>query len=285
MTRGRGSGGHTFECHGAVVAVRPDDPTVLELVRPHLPPAMPGRAGAADTADVTYVWTRVGGAAEGALHIVAVHTAHDAPPAVLVRTADARAAAAALARDAEFRVALHARGRVFVHAAAVAWRGRVIVIPGRSHSGKTTLAAALVRAGATYLSDEYAVLGEDGLVHPFPRRLRLRNEDGQAGGTTSAEELGGTTETRPGPVGLVVWTRYRPGALWCPHPMPAGQTALAVLDNTPTARIHPAYALRVTARALVGAQGLRGARGDAEHTARHILHSLADRHADGTPLG
>ena len=40
-----------------------------------------------------------------------------------------------------------------LHAAAVAWQGRAIVIPGHSHAGKSTLTAALLRAGAGYLSD------------------------------------------------------------------------------------------------------------------------------------
>ena len=123
------------------------------------------------------------------------------------------------------------------------------------------------------------MLDEGGLVHPFPRRLRLRDEDGRRAGTISAEELGGTTATRPLPLGLVVWTRYRPGHSWRPRAMSAGQTALALLDNTPTARAHPAFALRVTARALAGARGVRGARGGAELTAPEVLHYAADQPA------
>lgn len=40
---------------------------------------------------------------------------------------------------------------LFVHAGVVGWHNRAIVIPGQSFSGKTTLVAALVKAGATYL--------------------------------------------------------------------------------------------------------------------------------------
>jgi len=46
-------------------------------------------------------------------------------------------------------IAVHATERIFVHAGAVAHNGRLIVIPGMSFSGKSTLVAALVRAGAT----------------------------------------------------------------------------------------------------------------------------------------
>ena len=55
------------------------------------------------------------------------------------------------------------------HAGVVGWRGRAIVIPGRSHAGKSTLVAELVRRGAVYYCDEFAVLHETGRVHPYRR--------------------------------------------------------------------------------------------------------------------
>ena len=50
----------------------------------------------------------------------------------------------------------YARGRAFIHAACVGYRGTAILIPGQGNSGKSTLAAALVRAGALYYTDDYA---------------------------------------------------------------------------------------------------------------------------------
>src|SRR5215211_2276681 len=64
-------------------------------------------------------------------------------------------------------IAQHAPAHIFVHAGVVAHRGHAVLIPGMTFSGKTTLVAELVRAGATYYSDEYAALDEDGLVHPY----------------------------------------------------------------------------------------------------------------------
>ncbi|MEP7147984.1 MAG: hypothetical protein ABI857_03805, partial [Acidobacteriota bacterium] len=68
-------------------------------------------------------------------------------------------------------VAEHARDCVFIHAGVVGWKGKAIVIPANSFQGKTTLVAELVKNGAEYYSDEYAILDEKGLVHPFPRDL------------------------------------------------------------------------------------------------------------------
>src|SRR5258708_16040074 len=66
----------------------------------------------------------------------------------------------------QLTVAEHAPRRIFVHAGVVGWKDRAILIPGLSQSGKTTLVDQLIRAGATYYSDEYAVLDERGRDHP-----------------------------------------------------------------------------------------------------------------------
>ena len=71
-------------------------------------------------------------------------------------------------------VAEYAPEFVFVHAGVVAWQGRALLLPGVSHAGKSTLVAELVRAGATYYSDEFALLDSHGRVHPFARDLRIR---------------------------------------------------------------------------------------------------------------
>ena len=68
-----------------------------------------------------------------------------------------------------------ARNRVFVHAGVVGWKGRAIVIPGRSYSGKSTLVSELIRAGAAYYSDEYAVFDSRGRVYPFAKPLEMRD--------------------------------------------------------------------------------------------------------------
>jgi hypothetical protein len=78
--------------------------------------------------------------------------------------------------DLRLFVAELARRRVFVHAGVVGWSGKAIVLPGRSYSGKSSLVAELVRAGATYYSDEYAVFDARGRVHPFPKPLEMRHQ-------------------------------------------------------------------------------------------------------------
>ena len=97
----------------------------------------------------------------------------------------------ALERDLQLYVAEQALRRVFVHAGVVGWRGRAIVIPGRTMSGKTTPVRALARAGATYYSDEYAVLDERGRVHPYLKPMSIQENGGGRPKKILPEALGG----------------------------------------------------------------------------------------------
>src|SRR5947207_3389834 len=70
--------------------------------------------------------------------------------------------------DLHSYVATATKRRMFLHAGVVGWDGRAIVFPGKNFSGKTNLVTAFLRAGATYYSDEFAVLDSRGRVHPYP---------------------------------------------------------------------------------------------------------------------
>lgn len=59
-----------------------------------------------------------------------------------------------------------------LHAAAVSHAERVALFAGVSGAGKSSLCTAALLAGAGYCSDEFALLGEDRLLAPFPRPLQ-----------------------------------------------------------------------------------------------------------------
>jgi hypothetical protein len=164
--------------------------------------------------------------------------------------------------------------RVFVHAGVVGWQGQALLMPGRSHSGKSTLVAALVRVGATYYSDEYAVLDERGLVHPYPLPLSLRAGPGARAIRHPVETLGGGTASKPLPIGLVVVSRYKAGAIWRPRRLSAGHGILALLANTVSARRQPAMALGTLPRVVAHAVMIKGARGEAREVAPRLLTCL-----------
>jgi hypothetical protein len=168
-------------------------------------------------------------------------------------------------------VGYHAPDLVFVHAGVVRHEGRAIVIPGHSFSGKSTLVAALVRAGAVYYSDEYALVGEDGLVRPYREQPVLRDQEGLRKPAVTIEELGGVSGDEPVPVALVVITTYTPAAEWNPARLSPAQGLLALMEHTVPARDRPQQTLGVLRQALEGAVVLQGERGDADRTAESIL--------------
>ena len=171
----------------------------------------------------------------------------------------------------QLTVAEYAPRRIFVHAGVVGWNGRAILIPGTSFSGKTSLVTELIRAGATYYSDEYAVLDRHGRVHAYPRPLGIRSANGARPAKVKAKEIGAKVGAQPLPVSLVLATRFKHGARWRPRELSRGKGVLELLANTVSARSQPELALSVLPKALESARILKSVRGEAREMVEHIL--------------
>jgi hypothetical protein len=161
-----------------------------------------------------------------------------------------------------------------VHAGAVAWRGQGIVLPGRSFAGKSMLVAALLRAGATYYSDEFAVLGPDGRLHPYARPISLRDADGAGSRELAAGEFGARAGEEPVPVGLIALTRYEPDATWVPRECTPGEGLIGLMVNTPATRERAEAIMPVLRAAVADARVLEGPRGDATAAAPAFLRAV-----------
>jgi len=203
----------------------------------------------------------------------------------MARSRDIADVLESLESDLQLYVAERARRRLFVHAGVVGWRGKAVIIPGRSFSGKSRLVAELVRAGATYYSDEYAVIDSSGRVHPYARPLALRAEGSDRQTKYPAESLGIVTGSRPLPVGLVVACRYKRGANWRPRLLSQGQGALEMLANAVPARSNPKASLATIERVVSQAPVLKGPRGEAALAAASILKRLETVAQDGILCG
>jgi hypothetical protein len=263
--------GLAFESFGVRVGVRATSAAALARLAERFPPGWrPARAR-----KVERLYSFVAGG-DGARRGTARFHLLYADAARLARTRDAEAAGEAFESDAQLFVAASARGRLFVHAGVVGWRGRAILLPGRSFAGKTTLVAELVRRGAVYYSDEYAVLDASGRVHPYARPLRVR-EGGGGRRRVAVEELHGAGGRRALPVGLVFVGKYRAGARFRPRRLTAGQGVLALLAHTVAARREPERALAVLHAAVGRAPILSGARGEAADAADAILDAATKR--------
>jgi hypothetical protein len=261
--------GTAVEAYGLRLGVRTNAAAVLDRVEAHLPPGWrPSRSSLVDQMFSVWVDPRT----EGEARPFRVYAGRRRR----ARTPDLGQALAVLESEIRQSVAAFAVRRTFVHAGVVGWRGRAIVVPGRSRSGKTTLVAELVKAGAEYLSDEFAVLDARGRVHPFPKPLSIRGPGGcdLHAQSRRAEDLGGTCATRPLPVGLVVLAEHRPGASWRPDRLSPGRAVLEMLAHTVPARLRPEASLRSLERTVARAVVWKGERGEARELVPRLLESV-----------
>lgn len=255
--------------YGVRVGVRADDPRALGAVAERLPPGW--RASASPR--VSRLYSFITGGAGGGRGVRRFQLLY-AGAELIARSLDPESVLERFESDLQLYVAERAPRRVFVHAGVVGWKGRAVIIPGRSMSGKTTLVSELVRAGAEYYSDEYAVIDREGRVHPYARPLAVREGDGLRQTRRTVEEFGGSTGEVPLPIGLLVVSRYERGASWRPRALTSGECVLELLSNTVPARRSPARALSALTKAAAGATAFAGARGEAAVVARAIMRSL-----------
>jgi len=247
-----------FEAYGVTIAIGVVDRDLLPRIREILPPGWRSH-DPEDAEEYFAVLADYAGAYQIASSGGAIPASSDLGVVLDVLDTSLRA-----------HIALHAPDRIFVHAGVVAHDGRAVLIPGMTFSGKTTLVAELVRAGATYYSDEYAVLDESGLVHPYAKPLSVRG-----GGRDQTEHhvsaFGGIAGTEPIEVGVVVVTQYSPGAEWQPRRLSAGAGVLALMGNTVPVRDRPEEALLTVRKAAEGAIFLEGDRGEARTVAEQLI--------------
>lgn len=161
---------------------------------------------------------------------------------------------------------------VFIHAGVVEWKGLAIVLPAFSYQGKTTLVSELIKAGARYMSDEYAVLGENGLVYPFARDLSVRMIQGEPPVLKDPVEFGASIQPEPIKPGLVVLTKYEQGAEWNPAILSQGQGMLEIIPQVISINYNTKFALKVLNTTFNRAIIVRTLRSEAPEAARFILN-------------
>ncbi len=181
-----------------------------------------------------------------------------------------------VATDLQTFLAITTPDRTFVHAGVVSLHGRAIVLPGESGSGKSTLVAALIRAGATYASDEFAVLDGAGRVYPYARPLTLRRP-GRADEHVRPRTWRARTARDAMPVGLVLFAAFHPDGAFDPRRVSRSSAMLRLLNHCPGARERPA-ATMASLRALVAvAPAWTSKRGETDAVVQALLtNALAD---------
>jgi len=254
--------------YGVRIGVRVNDPGLANDLACHLPPG----AKCVEFSDAGRVYSLIvepddpSGGPQSSVYVNGQ---------LLARRSTVPAVLRAFEADVQLYVAEMAPERVFVHAGVVGWRGRGILLPGRSFTGKTALVVELVRAGAEYYSDEYAVLDSAGSVYPYARPLSVREKNGAGFTKHSVDALGGHAGSGPLPVGLVVVSKFRPDREWRPNRLSPGSGLLALLTNTVPARRIPQIVMATLHQVVSMAPVVASERGEASSVVEPILELAA----------
>jgi hypothetical protein len=191
-----------------------------------------------------------------------------------LEAAEAEAVLTEFGHDLMIHVAGEAPERVFVHAGVVGWHGRAVVLPGTSFAGKTTLVAELVRAGATYYSDEFALVDVEGKVHPYARDLQMREPGRAEQRGVAVEQLEGSAGSVALEVGQVIFTRFEAQSVWRPEPVSAGMAVLEMMRHAIPVQRTPARVMASLTAMMAGATAWTTPRGDARSTAMQLLAAM-----------
>ena len=253
-----------FVAYGVQIGLRVDCRSLLDMLQQdpaglHLPFGWRAVEDHEPDASVSVRYEVLSGASEGACPSYRVYAGTNLVADVRRLTDAGRA----LAAHAELFVAEHAPEHLFVHAGVVGWEGRAIVMPGASFAGKTTLVQAWLEAGATYYSDEFAVLDRAGRVHPFARPLAIRDSSTGLTRRVPVAALGAESGTTSLHIGLVLVSSYRAGARWRPRRLTPAPTLLALMRHTVAARGNPEHSMPILKHAVSDTVAFAGVRGEA----------------------
>ena len=149
-----------------------------------------------------------------------------------------------------------------VHAGVVRWGGRALLLPGSTHAGKSSLVVELLRRGAEYFSDEYALIDPEGRVHPYPRPLMVRNGSAEQS-PMLASEYEAEVAAEPAEVGWIFSVRYGKGGCWSVAEVPQSLALFDLLRNTPHVLADTPEMVDGFQRAVEGAACYSGIRAEA----------------------
>ena len=161
-----------------------------------------------------------------------------------------------------------------VHAGCVAWNGKALLIPGITFSGKSSLVAELLRRGATYFSDEYAMIDTEGRVHPYPRPLLMRTGKLRQAPLLAAQ-YNAVVGVEPLEVGWILALEYHRDASWQIQPISQSEAVLLLLRNTPHALTAAPELTSSFQAAVSGARCYMGQRGEAVECVEKILELIS----------
>ena len=165
--------------------------------------------------------------------------------------------------------ASHLLREVAIHAALIRAGSQLVLLPGASLSGKTTICVAAREAGHEVLGDEYVLVdSQSGRMALWPRPMRIREGMGWR-----REHL--DVETESVTATLVAVLRYDERCGNDPaleiRPLTPGALAVELIANTLCAQLRPEDSLAAALAIARSTPGVLGTRGDAGPALRALL--------------
>ena len=261
--------GLAADVFGVRVGIRVQDSSVLDLLLSRLPSHWTPLESA--VVDRLYSVVTPTGGRENLRQFCVLYGDH----ARLTRTNRFQDLLDSFESDLDLHIAANSRDWLFVHAGAVKWRGDTILIPGASHTGKSSLVSEFLNYGASFYADDFAILDRSGCLHAYGRPLCLRIGAGKV--QKVHPEYLGVLPAGPARVSLVLFTEYDSEASWRPQKVSSGQGMLRLLQNTPSARKRASFVMDALSNAIHGAAIHVGFRGEKGETVRRILDYVDHR--------
>ena len=256
-----------IEASGFSMRVAADCPRTLQLIERYFLPWLPRTQASLDAPEIAIVLRRKPQTDYFEIELNGdIIGANEAMPYLFTLIQQA-------ADDAMVR---HLRRETAIHAGTVAYRGKAIVLPGPSGSGKSRLVQELLRLGAEYCSDEYAILDPQGRVHPYPRALMIRGATEEQH-PVLASDFHAKVCDRPSPVSLFLFLRYEADAEGLNvQPLDRSESLIRLLQNTPQVMAEKQDVLAPLKAATSLAASYEGSRGEVPRAAAEILQLAAD---------
>lgn len=162
------------------------------------------------------------------------------------------------------------RTLTMLHCGGVKIGKRVLLFPGASGVGKSTLVRELCEAGAGYLTDEWVFVDDEGDLHYYPRALKLKDP--------SRRESRIFAEPGPQDRCEIWFTAYRKREEpWVPMPQSSTLGCLELLKNCPQVRRYPEQAMTRLSTLSRKAKFWTTARPDAKWTALELHRFYSSR--------
>lgn len=172
------------------------------------------------------------------------------------------------------------RGYVAIHAAMVRIGEHVLLIPGSSGQGKSTLARTALGRGHQVLTDEFCLVDpETGLVSGWPRPIRER----LVGGGIQRIPIEPSEAARPTYVIQMSFVEDHPVGALSLEPMTGGQVAMSLLANTVCAQSRTEESFQASVVLARQVQGFSGTRGEADQALTELEGWLARQPASAPP--